>query len=425
MVKLTEFAIIFDNNREVFYPGEEVTGSVVMGLSRPMEMRGIKLIVAGKGYCHWCDTSGSNDNRQESHHDGNENLFEYQLWIHGGTSVKFQSEAGQSFHRFKFTLPVILPSSFEGPYGHIRYLVSAEIDKPWKFNHKTKRPFTVNEIIDTNLPQYNSLRPSCSNHKQLFCCCRCVVGPLDIEASIDRSAYCPGELIMVTAQARNNTTRDMAGMKAYLYKHVDYISTTKKKTCSEKVAEMESPSIPGGQSSIWQNQPFSIPATSPSILTSRVIKVWYELTIQVDESWRSDSLLKLPIIIGTVPYRSSHGQVVSGFQYINKKSGSAGSFTLPNVGFMGYPEITPPSYAAAAGATQTNIGNGGDKYTFGNMNYVPVYTFNQMSVSEAATGTTTSQNPPSVITEQPQSYPIINSLPSHKSSANFTPIPLT
>ena len=57
-------------------------------------------------------------------------------------------------------------------------------------------------------------------------------------ASIDRCAYCPGELIMVTARATNNTTRDMAGMKAKLYKHVEYIAITKTKTCSETIAEI-------------------------------------------------------------------------------------------------------------------------------------------------------------------------------------------
>ena len=41
-------------------------------------------------------------------------------------------------------------TSFEGKYGRIRYWLKAEIDKPWGFNSKTKRAFTVIDHIDIN-----------------------------------------------------------------------------------------------------------------------------------------------------------------------------------------------------------------------------------------------------------------------------------
>ena len=42
MGKLTEFIIVLDTEREVFYPGELISGKVVVSLVRPMDMRGIK-----------------------------------------------------------------------------------------------------------------------------------------------------------------------------------------------------------------------------------------------------------------------------------------------------------------------------------------------------------------------------------------------
>ena len=41
-------------------------------------------------------------------------------------------------------------TSFEGKYGRIRYWLKAEVDKPWGFNSKTKRAFTVIDHIDIN-----------------------------------------------------------------------------------------------------------------------------------------------------------------------------------------------------------------------------------------------------------------------------------
>ncbi|XP_065679649.1 arrestin domain-containing protein 3 isoform X3 [Hydra vulgaris] len=288
MGKLTEFAILFDNNREVFYPGQNVSGCVVMTLSSPMEMRGIKLIAQGKGECRWSETTGTGDNRHTNHYRGSENLFEFQLWVHGN-SAKFTNEAGRFFFPFDFILPPVLPSSFEGFHGHIRYQIFAEIDKPWKFNHKTTRAFTINEVIDTNFPNYNSLL-SGSTHKDVGCFC-CAAGPLDLTASIDRKAYCPGELILITAEAQNSTTRNMAGMKAQLYKHIEYIAKGKRKHCSEKIAII-------------------------------------------------------------------HG------------------------GFMGYPQMSQPLYAPMVGATAINISDKNDAHIFGNLNYIPVYAFNNMQQAQ-------------------------------------------
>ena len=59
--------------------------------------------------------------------------------------------AGRYQYPFQFQLPHQLPSSFEGQYGRVRYSVKAVIDKPWKFDHEVKRPFTVISNVDLNL----------------------------------------------------------------------------------------------------------------------------------------------------------------------------------------------------------------------------------------------------------------------------------
>lgn len=57
---------------------------------------------------------------------------------------------GQHVYPFTFTLPPNLPSSFEGGTGYVRYTIKGTIDKPWKFDHNTKRPFTVIALLDLN-----------------------------------------------------------------------------------------------------------------------------------------------------------------------------------------------------------------------------------------------------------------------------------
>ena len=45
---LTEFAVNLDTNRHVFYPGEQLTGHVVVHLNNFMEMRGLRIEFQGK-----------------------------------------------------------------------------------------------------------------------------------------------------------------------------------------------------------------------------------------------------------------------------------------------------------------------------------------------------------------------------------------
>ena len=62
--------------------------------------------------------------------------------------------AGQHAFNFSFVLPphLKMPSSVELGHCNIRYMVEAVIDKPWKFDHKAKRAFTLLESIDCNDP---------------------------------------------------------------------------------------------------------------------------------------------------------------------------------------------------------------------------------------------------------------------------------
>ena len=48
MGKLTEFIIILNTQRVVFYPGEQISGQVVVNLPEPMAMRGIILELEGE-----------------------------------------------------------------------------------------------------------------------------------------------------------------------------------------------------------------------------------------------------------------------------------------------------------------------------------------------------------------------------------------
>ncbi len=62
------------------------------------------------------------------------------------SSEESQYTLDAGFHRFPFQFQLPnrpMPCSFEGTLGHVRYFMRAVIDRPWKFDHVTKRAFTV------------------------------------------------------------------------------------------------------------------------------------------------------------------------------------------------------------------------------------------------------------------------------------------
>lgn len=140
MSKITEFTINFDSNQQVYYPGSQVSGYVILHLNQPMNMRGLRIEFDGKAMCHWTKEEGTGDEKRTVSYNGNETYFNLVSVLFGNLpnagSHTFQHPDGRHTYQFNFSLPNPLPSSFEGEFGHIRYILKAQIDKPWRFDYK-------------------------------------------------------------------------------------------------------------------------------------------------------------------------------------------------------------------------------------------------------------------------------------------------
>lgn len=61
-----------------------------------------------------------------------------------------QIERGEHNYEFQFRLPANLPSSFEGDFGHIRYIATVVLDIPNWPDDEYQQPFTVIKPLDLN-----------------------------------------------------------------------------------------------------------------------------------------------------------------------------------------------------------------------------------------------------------------------------------
>ncbi|PVD20087.1 hypothetical protein C0Q70_20581 [Pomacea canaliculata] len=177
------------------------------------------------------------------------------------------------------------------------------MDKPWSFNHKTKKAFTVISPIDINRPEYQTQVEN--SVEKTLCCWLCTSGPISITSFTDRRGYCPGESIAISAEFDNHSSRTVIPY-ATLYQTQAFFASGKSRIRRTKLTVLTGLPIAPGTRGSWDSQLLKIPAVSPSIVNCCVMKVDYYVKVALHIPGAYNLSLHLPVIIGTVPYRRAH-----------------------------------------------------------------------------------------------------------------------
>ena len=374
------FVIEVESENKVFYPGETITGRVILHCQEQKKLRSIYLTLVGRAYVHWSEQRGFGCVQRTVHYNAEESFFNMQvnLWgEHGGSQ---QLQPGNYDWPFSFQLPSkTLPASYEGPYGNIRYWLEARMDRPWKFNHVTKFAFTVLERVDLNPSQEELTAPRRGEgQKMLGYLCR-QSNPLTLVASTDRSAYCAGEEILLNARVENSTNRGTGMLKATLRSNIMFHARGVSRQHEDIVAEIQTlGGIAARHKFKCTQQPLAIPACPPTSHTCRIIHTDYFLDVEVVVPTSKSNLhVTLPVIIGTEPLRSVY---------------STG--TLPSIGF--------------ASVEAVNVAD--NQYTMGQTQFAPMYSMVQLSlVGQSESQPSINPHPPSDSVRQSRNQPTINS----------------
>ncbi|XP_046337202.1 arrestin domain-containing protein 3-like [Haliotis rufescens] len=361
MGKLNIFVVSFSNLQGVYYAGQVVQGHVTVELTDTMKMRGIRLRFEGKAYVHWTErhTTGSGDNRRTEtrHYSAREQYFNQDILLAG----RWKQQSGEDIHLpagrhtfpFAFQLPPQLPSSFEGQHGHVRYTAKGIIDKPWKFDHETKRPFTVICLLDLNRDP-NAMIPAQGANSKTLCCWCCASGPISANFSIDRQGYVPGEAIILKAEIDNQSNRRIKSSSVKMTMVTMFHATSKTRTSSRVIAKLKHGEIEEGGHDYWNGDQLVIPPLPPSFLAGcNIIDIRYNVQFEVTPSGPSFDLdIPLPVIIGTIPLQSVLAQhppmapPVGAPMIMPNPAGAGGAYPPPGAGAP-QPGAYPPPGAGA------------------------------------------------------------------------------
>lgn len=395
---LKDFRIALDNQWSTYYPGQAVTGNIIVVLDSTKKIRGISVTAKGEANTCWTtDKEEMDENGQ--YREGSQTLtaheeyFKTKYYLIGSPSGgEIEIQSGE--HKFPFTcsLPPILPSSFESDFGHIRYTVKATLDRPWKFDQDVKSPFTIISPLDLN----KEPKAAESVHEEMsktFCCLCCGTPPLTVNFALPARGYVPGQSMPIKMNVENMSNVLVNTIKLGLYKIVTLRVTTPHtdtKTEEILVAEVGKGPIAAG-ATIDYEQRLDIPSVPPSNLANcGIIDLEYNLKVEACiEGWYHANLsTKTLIVVGTIPLAAYHGPTapVDESDSPVTKSSEVG-FVVPSVNATLppmseshlYPNLPPPSYEESMHHARSLRERGESEHVYGVTNRFapryPVYNF--------------------------------------------------
>ncbi|XP_063241732.1 arrestin domain-containing protein 4 isoform X2 [Bacillus rossius redtenbacheri] len=316
--KLLKFVILFDNTNLLYFPGQFLSGRVLIELESDTPALGLHFHVVGEGVVR------IKSPRVERLYD-RENYIDFRMRLLGepGQGPVLLSPGIHSFP-FKLGLPLGLPSTFLGKHGWVQYFCKAALREPNGLTHKNQQVFIVMNPVDLNLEDPILAPFRCEIEHRLGVSC-VTSGPVVCRVSLDRGGYVPGETIGICATVINNSKVTVKSTKASLTETIQYMARNKViQSETRELASLSRGKIRPGDTDEWKNEQLYVPPLPPTNLKGcHLIKIQYDVYFIIDpKSFEKEVKLQLPIMLASYPLRTSEGTLV-------RKQGTHYPSTLP------------------------------------------------------------------------------------------------
>lgn len=315
---LEEFQVII-NDRQVFHPGEKLTGVVHVCGTKVLHVRRLFVKICGQAYVKWTQSQHLQSTEFvncENYLNDSIILLEFTL------NNDFESLLpGDNRFPFSFVIPSShLPSSFyhgwhKKDYAAIRYWISAGIILNNNEEYTVTKEFYLKETADLTQPSHLQDPKTVSAEKYIDWCCF-KTGPITMKLEIARSAYHPEDDILITASIINSalSSFNTGKVEVQLVQRIKYIAnsdyTADITSASTNVDGLEreqwsteknillSPRTPSRRTINWDNVRLKIPkAIVPTISCSKCIQLSYFVQLRVSFRVPEDCIIRIPIII--------------------------------------------------------------------------------------------------------------------------------
>jgi len=308
-----QFYIAPQNGQRVFFAGyNAISGVVVLDLVEPKKTRGVFIHLIGRVKTCWKETESYTDHNNETKYrdviraDSAEIVhLSTPVWLPQNGLEEDFLPPGQYSLPFNLTVPpsMNLPPNFQTDYGKISYVLKANIDRPWRYDHRCFLPISLLPVVDCNEPRYSAELQR--QDEKTMCCCCCASGPILATARIPVSAWCPGEFAPCLVTLENHTKSDMENISFALDCETTYHAGYHSKSDSKRVGVVKLGRKIPAQGEIREVMYLRVPSCCPSFsrTNARLIshEYWFHVTIHLPAG-SFNMHLRMPTVIGTIPH---------------------------------------------------------------------------------------------------------------------------
>ncbi|XP_033974521.1 arrestin domain-containing protein 3-like [Trematomus bernacchii] len=337
MPSIQSLTLTYDalNEQGTFSEGDTISGKVTLALLKQVKVNSFFIKATGDANVHWTDGSSDDRNTYSAH----KRYFKLKQFLFPETSKDTVLPKGIHVYKFSLNIPQgSVPSSFNGPHGKIVYKLEAKLSRSWRMDQSVKQNILFVSRCYPNLPSL--MLPQIGAIKKemgLFS-----KGQADMEVTIDRMAYAPGETITVLAKINNSSSSEMTP-KFRLGKKVIYRASgsTKREECTFiKVVENRIQAHTELEVRCRMKIPLDQTTT---IQNCDILSVEYHLKAYLDISFAFDPEVLFPVVVVPLGFAPVPQPGVAAGPYPAGAVGGPSNSDFPSPVVSGHPYPVSPS----------------------------------------------------------------------------------
>uniref|UniRef100_A0A8C4PWW7 Arrestin-like N-terminal domain-containing protein n=1 Tax=Eptatretus burgeri TaxID=7764 RepID=A0A8C4PWW7_EPTBU len=196
--------LVFFGDDHVYRVGETLSGAVQFRLSGPRNFKAVEVNFNGDCRVHFPGE------KQQNRQHASEQYLKHTIILWKEDISPPLSHGDQTF-QFQFTLPVNIPSSFEGLYGKVRYKAKAVLQTSWyRLNITFKKNFSILNTLNMNeLPNIHMPLTASKEKKVFYELFRRDLVSLCV--TINQGGFVVGEPIHITIKLSNDCDCELNG----------------------------------------------------------------------------------------------------------------------------------------------------------------------------------------------------------------------
>ncbi|KAL0979755.1 hypothetical protein UPYG_G00189210 [Umbra pygmaea] len=288
------FSIEYDtiNLQNTFTNGDHLTGRITVDVSKNTKIKSITFVAKGKATVRWTERYGPHSTVV---YYASEKYFK----IEHNILKKGTGNDGEIIcpgkHVFPFTFQIPdrnMPCSFKAHPGKIVYSLEAKLHRSMKLAKTARTTFTFISKADMTLPGLMEPQYVTTDKNIVFF----ASGNIALNMHTERIGYQQGEVLKVTADVINSSTRNVKPI-FYFYLKKSFYARGKRKVDTHNLVKEKGESVPSStKNTVTRFIPIAAELT-PSILNCHIIRLEYRLKVVLKVALTKNPEIKLPVIV--------------------------------------------------------------------------------------------------------------------------------